>query len=221
MPVVRRAADPEAGATAGPRLGACSRDPRQGPGGSAVEAVVGGIAVFDHPGLKERLGELARSRRAGALIRGNDGDGLDAIGAIGGAAAEVGSDPAPGHGPSRTPSRGWNASAVGVEEFLPGGEWRDERGAVFVHERLRSAIERPRLEWGRLGEAPTDEPELSALTALGLESALFLDLETGGLASSPVFLAGTMYWNGADFILRQYFARHFGEEGNLLPAPGS
>ena len=34
----------------------------------------------------------------------------------------------------------------------------------------------------------------------------FLDLETGGLASSPVFLAGTMHWNGEDFVLRQYFA---------------
>src|SRR6185295_13885482 len=48
--------------------------------------------------------------------------------------------------------------------------------------------------------------------------ALFLDLETGGLATSPVFLAGTMHWNGGDFVLRQYFARHYGEEAALLRA---
>src|SRR5439155_6625405 len=57
-----------------------------------------------------------------------------------------------------------------------------------------------------------------ALASRGLERALFLDLETGGLASSPVFLAGTMHWNGSDFVLRQYFARHYGEEAPLLAA---
>ena len=53
---------------------------------------------------------------------------------------------------------------------------------------------------------------------LGLSRALFLDLETCGLSSSPVFLAGTMHWNGEDFVLRQYFARHYGEEAALLAA---
>jgi uncharacterized protein YprB with RNaseH-like and TPR domain len=107
---------------------------------------------------------------------------------------------------------------VGVEAFLPGGEWRDERGVVFVHERLRSEIEKPRASWGRLGEPPEEEEDLRALAAAGLSRALFLDLETGGLASSPVFLAGTMHWNGEDFVLRQYFARHYGEEAALLRA---
>jgi uncharacterized protein YprB with RNaseH-like and TPR domain len=60
--------------------------------------------------------------------------------------------------------------------------------------------------------------ELSSLRCLGLERALFLDLETCGLSSSPVFLAGTMHWNGDDFVLRQYFARHYGEEATLLAA---
>lgn len=109
-------------------------------------------------------------------------------------------------------------AAVGVEAFLPGGEWRDERGAVYVHERLRSDVERRRDHWGRIGEAPEGEADLAALCALGLERALFLDLETGGLSSSPVFLAGTMHWNGSDFVVRQYFARHYGEEATLLAA---
>jgi uncharacterized protein YprB with RNaseH-like and TPR domain len=140
--------------------------------------------------LKTRLGELARARG-------------EASGGAGGVAAV----------PLAPPT-----TVVGVEAFLPGGEWRDERGAVFVHERLRSEIEKPRRHWGRLGEAPVGEPDLTALCALGLERALFLDLETGGLSSSPVFLAGTMHWNGTDFVLRQYFARHYGEEATLLAA---
>src|SRR5262249_44127216 len=62
------------------------------------------------------------------------------------------------------------------------------------------------------------ETDLSSLRWLGLERVLFLDLETCGLSTSPVFLAGTMHWNGEDFVLRQLFARHYGEERALLAA---
>jgi len=126
--------------------------------------------------------------------------------------AKPGAPPAP-KGTTADPS-----ARTGVEAFLPGGEWRGERGAVFVHERLRSEIEKPKAHWGRLGEPPATEPDLVALAAAGLERALFLDLETGGLTSSPVFLAGTMHWNGETFVLRQYFARHYGEEASLIAA---
>jgi len=152
--------------------------------------VIGGEA------LKRRLGELTRERR----VRSSDGP--------------------PSGPPASAPgtSRASRPQPLGVESFLPGGEWRDERGAVFVHERLRSEIETPRDDWGLLGEPPEDEPALVALRSLGLEHALFLDLETGGFSSSPVFLAGTMHWNGSDFVMRQYFARHYGEERALLKA---
>src|SRR5262249_50065610 len=146
-------------------------------------------AMLDNERLRARLGELVRDRRAAALSAPR---------------SEIA---------GRRRSEG-----VGVEAFLPGGEWRDEGGAVFVHERLRSEIERRRPHWGRLGEPPEAEADLRALSAAGLARALFLDLETGGLASSPVFLAGTMHWNGEDFVLRQYFARHYGEESALLRA---
>jgi uncharacterized protein YprB with RNaseH-like and TPR domain len=79
-------------------------------------------------------------------------------------------------------------------------------------------MERRHGDWGRLPDPPAAEPELIALAHHGLERAVFLDLETGGLSSSPVFLAGTMRWNGADFVLRQYFARHYGEEPALIEA---
>jgi uncharacterized protein YprB with RNaseH-like and TPR domain len=147
--------------------------------------------VIGGAGLRARLGELARSRRA---------------------------EPGPCVEQRRPRVERRSPHALGVEAYLPGGEWRDEHGAVFVHERLRSEIERPRRDWARLDAPPDGEAALGLLRALGLGRALFLDLETGGFSSSPVFLAGTMHWNGSDFVLRQYFARHYGEEPALLRA---
>lgn len=156
--------------------------------------------------LRSRLGELVRRRRGDVL----------APPAAGGAGPEA---PAPAPAPRRRRAKREDAREAGVEAYLPGGEWRDAAGrAVYVHERLRSAIEKPRPHWGRLPEPPPGEPELSAIAARGLDRVLFLDLETCGLSAAPVFLAGTMHWNGEDFVLRQYFARHYGEEPALLAA---
>ena len=49
------------------------------------------------------------------------------------------------------------------------------------------------------------------------ERLLFLDIETCGLTSTPLFLIGTMYL-GADgrFRLRQFFARDYAEEVHVL-----
>jgi uncharacterized protein YprB with RNaseH-like and TPR domain len=47
---------------------------------------------------------------------------------------------------------------------------------------------------------------------------LFLDLETAGLNCSPLFLIGAMVWDGADFEVRQYFARHYAEEPAVIAA---
>jgi len=140
--------------------------------------------------LRRRLGELARSRRGGVHAASED------------AAAP--------------PSETIRHAQLGVDAYLKGGEWSDQHGSVFVHERLRSEIERPRPEWGRLGTPPEDEPALGALHSMGLGRVLFLDLETGGFGPSLVFLAGTMHWSGSDFVIRQYFARHYGEERTLL-----
>lgn len=196
--------------------------------------------------LRERLGELVRRRRTGAagMTGGTRTSPLPGPATITAAPpAQDSRAPAPA---ARKPRRAAAAPPLGavpvqatlkprstrkrrtgaddprttgVEAFLPGGEWRHERhGGVFVHERLRSDVEKRRPHWGRLPEPPTGEVELSSLRHLGLGRALFLDLETCGLSSSPVFLAGTMFWNGEDFVLRQYFARHYGEEAGLLAA---
>jgi uncharacterized protein YprB with RNaseH-like and TPR domain len=158
--------------------------------------------------LRARLGQLVRTRRTSKLAV---------------PAADVGAEgveTASAIAPPRNRRKVREAEArEGVEAFLPGGEWRDDTGGVvYVHERLRSDVEKRRAHWGRLPEPPPGEPELSAVSALGLERVLFLDLETCGLSSAPVFLAGTMHWNGEDFVLRQYFARHYGEEPALLRA---
>ena len=168
--------------------------------------------------LKSRLSELARRRRVGGGTASRTPVAATS-GRAPAATAAPDSSVRPDGGAS--PDVGETLAveaAAGVEAFLPGGEWRCEHGVVYVHERLRSDVERRRTDWGRLGAAPDDEPELLALVASGLERVLFLDLETGGLASSPVFLAGTMHWNGEDFVLRQYFARHYGEEAALVRA---
>jgi uncharacterized protein YprB with RNaseH-like and TPR domain len=157
--------------------------------------------------LRARLGELVRSRRSGAPVPAGRPVPGTSVAAPPRRRAKTAGRPVP------------DTSEAGVEAFLPGGEWRDANGApVYVHERLRSDIEKRRPHWGRLPEPPTGEPELSAIASMGLERVLFLDLETCGLAAAPVFLAGTMHWNGEDFVLRQYFARHYGEEPALLAA---
>jgi uncharacterized protein YprB with RNaseH-like and TPR domain len=46
----------------------------------------------------------------------------------------------------------------------------------------------------------------------GPEHYLFLDLETTGLSCCPLFLIGTMAWEGNGFVVRQFFARHYDEE---------
>jgi uncharacterized protein YprB with RNaseH-like and TPR domain len=46
---------------------------------------------------------------------------------------------------------------------------------------------------------------------------LYLDIETTGLSGMrPLFLVGVMFFDGDDFQIRQFFARHYGEECHLL-----
>jgi uncharacterized protein YprB with RNaseH-like and TPR domain len=109
---------------------------------------------------------------------------------------------------------------VGVESFLPGGVLENAYGKVYLHERLRSEIETRSKKWGRypskLSRRVFLHEELEAFALLGCKGTVFFDLETCGLSNAPVFLAGTMHWNGSDYVVRQYFARHYGEEAALV-----
>jgi uncharacterized protein YprB with RNaseH-like and TPR domain len=109
---------------------------------------------------------------------------------------------------------------VGVDSYLPGGVLENAFGRCYLHERLRSDIERPARGWGSFKvKSPRRaflHAELDPLVERGLEGCVFMDLETGGFATSPVFLAGTMHWNGSDYVVRQYFARDYAEEAALV-----
>ncbi|MFP4054248.1 MAG: ribonuclease H-like domain-containing protein [Phycisphaerae bacterium] len=48
------------------------------------------------------------------------------------------------------------------------------------------------------------------------EDAVFFDLETTGLSSSPLFLIGAMVWEGGSLVVKQYFARNYAEERAVL-----
>jgi len=126
---------------------------------------------------------------------------------------------APAPAPVRVPGP-LTREEVGVESFLPGGVIENAYGRVYLHERLRSEIEKPLKKWGKypakLSVRARLHDELAAFAELGAGGAAFFDLETCGLSNAPVFLAGTMHWNGSDYVVRQYFARDYAEEAALV-----
>src|SRR5258706_7503117 len=92
------------------------------------------------PAVRARLGELTRARRMRVP-------------------AEEGGWPPRPIAPARAASEPEAAAVprsehVGVEAFLPGGEWHGPQGAVFVHETLRSQVERRHGHWRRLEAVP-------------------------------------------------------------------
>ena len=55
---------------------------------------------------------------------------------------------------------------------------------------------------------------------LAPKEMMFMDIETTGLSSTPVFLIGTMECDEEGFLFRQYFARDYSEETSILSAFG-
>ena len=124
-----------------------------------------------------------------------------------------------------------------IEDILPGGMLIGREGAVFVHERLYTELnERPTPllkkyeQIGRLpdpDEAPVphtlpeaiealDPPERGLFRKFGHRRMLFLDIETCGLQSQPVFLVGLCHVGERNLVLRQLFARDYAEERSLI-----
>ncbi|MEI6521605.1 MAG: ribonuclease H-like domain-containing protein [bacterium] len=48
------------------------------------------------------------------------------------------------------------------------------------------------------------------------DGILFVDLETTGLAQTPLFLIGTLGWEDDDLVVRQYLARDYSEEAATI-----
>ncbi len=68
---------------------------------------------------------------------------------------------------------------------------------------------------------PAVSRDLGPLASGGLERTVFLDLETTGFSSTPVFLAGTMVIEHGCIHVRQFFARDYSQEKSVLHAVAS
>ncbi len=64
--------------------------------------------------------------------------------------------------------------------------------------------------------AALDPPERGLFRKFGHRRMLFLDIETCGLQSNPVFLVGLCHIGDRNLVMRQIFARDYGEERALL-----
>lgn len=167
--------------------------------------------------LRDRLSAVARSRGAVPAAR-------PAAGAPG---EDDGSTPA-GLDPVPNPRVGGRRSQrkPPLDRILPGEERLFSGVSCWVH--ARAAACWPDADPGladRLAHALTLEPPgdlggdvaLGLWRARGLPGALFLDLETTGLAGVPVFLAGLLAGReDGTFEFRLYFARDYREETALL-----
>lgn len=128
--------------------------------------------------------------------------------------------------PVRPRRRFENGRTVRLEEEVSGVESPvPQRGRAFVIERsLDVACE----TWGplcaafaeqfRRGDSALRRHVAAACGAVPVEpqDAIFMDLESTGLAGTPLFLIGTMTWEGAGLVVRQFFARDYSEEAAVI-----
>ena len=152
--------------------------------------------------LNERLGRLVRGPRAAT--------------------------PATTSGAPRTARR--RKPPPDLETVLPGRELSTARGVCWLHE--RPLAQWPGIEPGladRLAEAlassVADDLERDGgwtdWRRRGVDSGLFLDLETTGLAATPVFLCGLLSSSRGEMTFRLLLARDYSEEAALLEAVAS
>lgn len=112
------------------------------------------------------------------------------------------------------------AAAPGIEIALPHGAFWHVRRTLAEISGDCAAIQGEYAAVLRGSRQRFDELEASAALchiANGApESPLFMDLETCGLAGTPIFLVGLMSWQGEQLVFDQFLARHYGEEPAIL-----
>jgi len=107
---------------------------------------------------------------------------------------------------------------IRFEDAVPGDEVAGPAGgtAYLVETPLSDAPDQP-LPLLVRGALP---PEVLSAFSLPLDlrpqHIVFLDLETTGLAATPLFLIGSLAWTGNGLVARQYFARDYSEEPAAL-----
>ncbi|MFP3905373.1 MAG: ribonuclease H-like domain-containing protein [Armatimonadota bacterium] len=119
--------------------------------------------------------------------------------------------------------------------FFPGADLNEATGGRELQARAGSAylIQHPAAQmhetWASVDEQFAHEFDridsaLRRLVAgegdgdLSPEDLAFFDLETTGLSNTPLFLIGAMSFEDGGFVIRQYFARHYGEEAAVISA---
>jgi uncharacterized protein YprB with RNaseH-like and TPR domain len=130
--------------------------------------------------------------------------------------------------PSAKPAmpRVLGARRVVLEEVVEGTVTPSRHGAtayVITKNVLSAGGEPSPLNEAFLDTVTRDESPLRAwllevceLDAVFPERVALFDLETTGLASTPVFLVGTMGWEEGRLVVRQFLARHYAEEPAIL-----
>jgi len=114
---------------------------------------------------------------------------------------------------------------VVLEEAVEGIEVTHTAGGRFYRVALRvdelaGAKTVSRSFAGKLAAADSGLQErISAACEVGEISPadiIFMDVESTGLNNSPLFLVGTMTWEGDGFEVRQYLARNYSEERPVI-----
>ena len=95
--------------------------------------------------------------------------------------------------------------------------WFIEKPVRSIGDWCAEAMERTHRALARGGASVLGRGSAMA-TVHGLSDLLFLDLETLGLGPEPLFLIGTLQWEGNELLARQYFARNPDEEGPAISA---
>jgi uncharacterized protein YprB with RNaseH-like and TPR domain len=122
--------------------------------------------------------------------------------------------------PPRVPEGG--GICIPLERCVAGAETACPQGEPFY------LIDRTPDQWGEaalgladklqqaLHRLPARDDQRDPPLAASAEELLFLDLETTGLGSSPVFLIGTLLWRDGELAAQQFLARTYAEEAGIL-----
>lgn len=124
----------------------------------------------------------------------------------------------------RTGAAGWPRPAAGLgcstviplEVAAPGRRTVGPQGSPYWL--IEPAISELADLAGKVEAMFRDRPADGAMTASGPHELVFLDLETTGLSSTPLFLIGFVLYSAAGLCLRQYLARSYAEEGAVISA---
>jgi uncharacterized protein YprB with RNaseH-like and TPR domain len=121
-------------------------------------------------------------------------------------------------------ARGATPRGQALSELLDGAVASTPHGDFFLWEDSlcaaysdgRRLTERLLASLARAAARADEHPAFATLARVAPERMAWIDLETTGLHGRPLFMIGTMRWEGGDLVIRQTFARDYSEESALL-----